>query len=97
MKIKDDLLALLMAELAVQLGTYGIKAMPKAEQLAHELDAVQKLVVAGELTDEQAKLHRQLRFNAFKMNLLALEGVQEIALERTLQGLGKVVRQFYGV
>lgn len=97
MKIKDDLPVLLMAELALQLGTYGRAAMPNAEQLAHELEAVQVLVLAGELTEEQAKLHRQLHLNTFKMSLLALEGVDDMALERTLQGLGKVVRRFYGV
>ena len=60
-------------------------------------DAVQAMVIAGEITQEQARLHRQLRLNSFKMSLLALEGISDIALERTLDGLGRVVRRFYGV
>jgi len=55
------------------------------------------MVIAGEITQEQARLHRQLRLNSFKMSLLALERISDIALERTLDGLGRVVRRFYGV
>jgi len=96
-KIKDDLLALLVTELAVQLGSCGEVVTPSVEELAVELDAIQAMVVAGELTAEQADLHRQLRLNSFKMSVLALEGVNDIALKRTLDGLGRVIRRFYGV
>ncbi|HIG36611.1 MAG TPA: hypothetical protein EYQ12_03255 [Oceanospirillaceae bacterium] len=97
MKIKDDLLA----ELAVQLGDRRGVVSPGVEQLsdelADELEAIQAMLVAGELSAEQARLHRQLRLNSFNMSLLALEGVGDIALEQTLVGLVKVVRRFYGV
>ena len=30
------------------------------------------------------------------MKLLAIEGVEDIALERVLDGMGRVIRRFYG-
>jgi len=90
-KIKDDLLALLVTELAVQLGSRGEAVTPSVEELAIDLDATQAMVAAGVLTQEQGSLHRQLHLNAFKMSLLSVEGVNDIALERMLIGLGKVV------
>ena len=73
------------------------KAAADTQGLAEELDAINTMVSASELSEEQAVIHRQLRLNAFKMELLAIEGVDDIALEQALDGMGKVIRRFYGV
>ena len=100
-KIKDDLGLLLLAELLVQASSDDLSSNHKAPadtlRLAEELDAINAMVIAGDLSEEQAILHRQLRLNALKMKLLAIEGVDAIALERTLDGMGKVIRRFYGI
>jgi len=100
-KIKDDLGSLLLAEFLVQASFGDLSSNHNAPadtlRLAEELNDINALVSAGELSEEQAVLHRQLRLNALKIKLLAIEGVDDIALERTLDGMGKVIRRFYGV
>ena len=100
-KIKDDLGSLLLAQFFVQTPSDGLfshhRVATDTQLLAEELDTINTMVSAGELTEEQAVIHRQLRLNAFKMELLAIEGVDDIALERTLGGMGKVIRRFYGI
>ena len=99
--IKDDLGSLLLAELVGQASFGGLlshhRAAADTQGLAEELDAINEMVIAGELSEEQAGLHQQLRLNALKMKLLAIEGVDDIALEQALDGMGKVIRRFYGV
>ena len=99
--IKDDLGSLLLAELLVQASSNSVfnyhKVAADKQHLAEELGAINALVIAGELSEEQAGLHKQLRLNALKMKLLAIEGVDDIPLERTLDGMGKVIRRFYGI
>jgi hypothetical protein len=82
-EIKDDLGSALVAEFVVQLSSYGL--------------AIHAMVIAGELSETQAVLHRRLRFNSFEMRLLAIEGVDDIAVARVLDAMGKVIRRFYGV
>ena len=100
-KIKDDLGSLLLAELLVQVSSDSLfshdRAAADTQGLVEELDAINTMVSAGELSQEQAVHHRQLRINTLKMKLLAIEGVDGIALERTLDGMGKVIRRFYGI
>jgi len=100
-KIKDDLGSLLLAELLVQASSDGLythhRVSADTQRLAEELDGINAMFIAGELSEEQAVLHRQLRLNALKMKLLAIEGVDAIAFERTLEGMGKVIRRFYGI
>ena len=50
-------------------------------RLAEELDAINTMVSEGELSKEPAVIHRQLRLNALKIRLLAIEGVDDVALE----------------
>ena len=99
-KIKDDLGSLLLAELLVQVSSDIVfshhKVAADTQLLAEELDAINTIVIAGQLSEEQAVLHRQLRLNVLKMKLLAIEGVDDIALERALDGMGRVIRRFYG-
>ena len=100
-KIKKGLDSLLLAEFMVQVSSNSFishhKAAADTHRLAEELDAINTMVSASELSEEQAVIHRQFRLNVLKMKLLAIEGVDEIALERTLDGMGKVIRQFYGI
>jgi len=100
-EIKDDLGSLLLAELLVQASSGDVSSNHKAPadtlRLAEELDAINAMVIAGDLSEAQAILHRQLRLNALKMKLLAIEGVDDIALGRALDGMGKVIRRFYGI
>ena len=99
-EIKDDLGSLLLAELLVQASSGDVSSNHKAPadtlRLAEELDAINAMVIAGDLSEAQAILHRQLRLNALKMKLLAIEGVDDIALGRALDGMGRVIRRFYG-
>ena len=100
-KIKDDLGSVLLADLLVQAFSDDLssnhKASEDASRLAEELDAINTMVRAGELSEEQAVIHRQLRVNALKIRLLAIEGVGDVALERVLDSMGKVIRRFYGI
>ena len=99
-KIKADLGSLLLAEFIVQASSNRLvnhhKVAADTHRLADELGTIDALVISGELSEEQAGLHRQLRLNALKMKLLAIEGVDDIALERALDGMGRVIRRFYG-
>jgi len=99
-KIKDDLGSLLLAELLVQASSNSVfshdRVAADTQHLAEELGAINALVIAGELSEEQAGLHKQLQLNALKIKLLAIEGVEDIALERVLDGMGRVIRRFYG-
>ena len=100
-KVKDDLDLALVAEFVVQLSSNGLSnrdlAMADMHRLAADLKAIHSMVISGELSEDQAALHRELRFNAFEMRLLAIKGVDEIALGRMLDGMGKVIRRFYGI
>ena len=100
-KVKDDLGLALVAELVVQLSSNGLSnrdlEVADIQRLAAELKAIHSMVIAGEFSENQATLHRELRFNAFEMRLLAIKGVDEIALGRMLDGMGKVIRRFYGI
>ena len=84
-KIKDDLGSLLLAEILVQALSDDLssnhKASEDASRLAEELDAINTMVSAGEPSEEQANTHRQLGLNALKIRLLAIEGVDDVALE----------------
>ena len=100
-KIKGDLGLALVAEFVVQLSSNGVSnrdlEVADIQRLAAELKAIHAMVISGELSAGQAALHRELRFNAFEMRLWAIKGVNEIALGRMLDGMGKVIRRFYGV
>ena len=100
-EIKDGLGSLLLAELLVQVSSDSLfshdRAAADTQGLVEDLDAINTMVSAGELSEEQAVIHRQLRLNVLKMKLLAIEGVDDIALEQALDGMGKVIRRFYGV
>jgi hypothetical protein len=100
-KIKDNLGVALVAEIVVQLSSSGLSnsdfEVADIQRLAAELKAMHSMVISGDLSEDQAVLHRELRFNAFEMRLLAIKGVDEIALGRILDGVGKVIRRFYGV
>jgi len=100
-KFKNDLGSLLLAELLVQTSSGDLSSIHKAPadtlRLAEELDAINTMVSVGELSEEQAVIHRQLRLNALKIRLLAIEGVGDVALERVLDSMGKVMRRFYGI
>jgi len=100
-KRKKDLGSLLLSELLRQASSGSVfnhhRVAADTQYLAEELDAINTMVSAGELSEEQAAIHRQLRLNSLKIKLLAIEGVDSIVLERTLDGMGKVIRRFYGV
>jgi hypothetical protein len=100
-EIKDDLGSALVAEFVVQLSSYGLSNRTfegaNTQRLAEEFEAIHAMVIAGELSETQAVLHRRLRFNSFEMRLLAIEGVDDIAVARVLDAMGKVIRRFYGV
>jgi len=100
-KIKDDLGSLLLAEFLLQAASDSVfihrRVTADTQRLAEELEAIDTMALSGELSEEQAVIHKQLRLNELKMKLLAIEGVDDITLERTLDGMGKVIRRFYGI
>ena len=61
-KIKDDLGSLLLAELFVQASSNRVfnhhRVAADTQRLAEELGAIDVLVIAGELSEEQAGLHK---------------------------------------
>jgi|GEM_PF-1230096 len=106
-KIKGDLSRLILVELLSQLGTIaqhdtrggscGNSVASVAQALAIEFASIDDMLAAGELTQEQAVMHRELRINAAKINLLAVEGVNDIIVAGAMEAVTKVVRRFYGV
>jgi len=100
-KINDDLGSLLLTEFLVQVSSSSLfshdSVAADTQRLAEELEAINTMVMSGKLSEEQAVIHKQLRLNTFKMKLLAIEGVDDIALEQALDGMGKVIRRFYGI
>ena len=97
MKIKDDLAVLLLAELTEHLGVLGDHEKRRIGYMASEVNAINTMLEAGQLTPQQAILHGQIRINALQMELLAQTGIDDMAVARMLAGLEKVVRRFYGV
>jgi len=100
-KINDDLGSLLLAEFLVQVSSSSLfshhRVAADTKRLAEELDAINAMVSAGELSEEQAVIHKQLQLNALKIRLLAIEGVDDITVKHALDGMGKVIRRFYGI
>ena len=89
-KIKKGLDSLLLAEFMVQVSSNSFishhKAAADTQRLAEELDAINTMVSASELSEEQAVIHRQLRLNALKMKLLAMRVLMILRLNRRWMG-----------
>ncbi|MBT3880312.1 MAG: hypothetical protein HON76_05330 [Candidatus Scalindua sp.] len=61
-----------------------VYAETEARKLAETLVMIEKLKLAGEITDEQAKLQLQIQKNACRTVFLAIEGLGIIAVEQAI-------------
>jgi len=67
-------------------------AEAEAKKMAESLVMIEKLVLAGQITEEQAKLHFQIQRNATRMVLLTIEGLGIIAVEQAINAALDVLK-----
>ncbi len=67
-------------------------AEAEAKKMAESLVMIEKLVIAGKITEEQAKLHFQIQRNATRMVLLTIEGLGIIAVEQAINAALDVLK-----
>jgi hypothetical protein len=67
-------------------------AEAEAKKLAESLIMIEKLVISGQITEEQAKLHFQIQRNATRMVLLTIEGLGIIAVEQAINAALDVLK-----
>ena len=64
----------------------------ESKKLAESLVMIERLKLAGKITEEQAKLHFEIQKNASRTVLLALEGLGLIAVEQAINSAIAVLR-----
>jgi hypothetical protein len=67
-------------------------AEAESRKLAENFVMIEKLKVAGEITEEQAKLHHEIQRNASRAVLLTVEGLGLIAVEQALNAAMDVLK-----
>lgn len=67
-------------------------AEAEAKKMAQSLIMIEKLVLSGQINEEQAKLHFQIQRNATRMVLLTIEGLGIIAVEQAINAALDVLR-----
>jgi hypothetical protein len=59
-------------------------AEAESKKLAENFVMIEKLKLAGEITEEQAKLHHEIQRNASRSVLLTVEGLGLVAVEQAV-------------
>ncbi len=68
-------------------------AESESKKLAENFLMIEKLRIAGEITEEQAKLHHEIQCNASRSVLLTIEGLGLIAVEQAINAAMKVLQE----
>jgi hypothetical protein len=68
-------------------------ATTEAKKLAQTLAMIEKLVLAGRIDEEEAKLHLEIQKNATRTVLLTIEGLGVLAVEAAINAGLEVVRK----
>jgi hypothetical protein len=71
-----------------------VKAYAEAEakKMAESLVMIEKLILTGQINEEQAKFHFQIQQNATRMVLLTIEGLGIIAVEQAINAALDVLK-----
>jgi hypothetical protein len=64
----------------------------EAKKMAQSLAMIEKLVVAGTIDEEEAKLHLEIQKNASRTVLLTIEGLGALAVEAAINAALDVVK-----
>jgi hypothetical protein len=67
-------------------------AEAEAKKMAASLVMIEKLVLSGQINEDQAKLHFQIQRNATRMVLLTIEGLGIIAVEQAINAALDVLK-----
>lgn len=67
-------------------------AEAESKKLAENFVMIERLKLAGEISEEQAKLHHDIQKNASRSVLLAIEGLGLIAVEQSINAAMDVLR-----
>ncbi len=68
-------------------------AEAESKKLAESLAMIEKLKLAGEINEEQAKLHLEIQKNATRTVLLTIEGLGIIAVEQAINAAMSVLKE----
>ena len=68
-------------------------AEAEAKKIAASLVMIEKLILTGQISEEQAKLHFQIQQNATRMVLLTIEGLGIIAVEQAINAALGVLKE----
>lgn len=67
-------------------------AEAESKKLAENFAMIERLKIAGEITEEQARLHHDIQKNACRAVLLTIEGLGLIAVEQSINAAMDVLR-----
>jgi len=67
-------------------------AKAEARKMAESLVMIEKLLLSGQINEDQAKLHIQIQQNATRMVLLTIEGLGIIAVEQAINAALDVLK-----
>lgn len=68
-------------------------AETEAKKLAENFLMIERLKLAGEINEEQARLHHDIQKNATRSVLLAIEGLGLLAVEQAINAAMDVLRE----
>ena len=67
-------------------------AEAEANKIAESIVMIEKLMLTGQINEEQARLHLQIQQNATRMVLLTIEGLGIIAVEQAINAALDVLK-----
>ena len=67
-------------------------AEAESKKMAESLVMIEKLILTGQIDEEQAKLHFQIQQNATRMVFLTIEGLGIIAVEHAINAALDVLK-----
>ncbi len=67
-------------------------AEAESKKLAENFIMIERLKLAGDITEEQAKLHHEIQRNASRSVLLTVEGLGLVAVEQAINAAMDVLR-----
>jgi hypothetical protein len=91
-KLSSDMLGAFSGVLSERWPEVKEYAKAESKKLAENFAMIERLKLAREITEEQAKLHHEIQKNASRSVLLAIEGLGLIAVEQAINAAMDVLR-----
>lgn len=92
-QLAASMLHVFKAELADKWPDVKEYASAEARKLAENLLMIERMLLTGEITAEQARLHHQIQRNASRTVLLAVTGLSRVAVEQAINAAMDSLRQ----